>query len=264
MTGDEAGAIADLTAANRIAPSEPIAGLLAELTARAGATGDPAAIETLRARVAASPDDRNARLALAEALARAGKIEDARRELDAYVEADPDAAADLDAAGDVLLEAAPLEAARYYARATNNAPGNLDYRLKLGSALVRAGRHADAVDALEPVLARAADRREAHAGLAASYYGLGRYVEAAREFGWLAEKDPKATAVQFYLGASLDRIGDCRGAIDAFRRFLSAADPVADKTRIDDVNIRLPAIERQLESDGCKKLEKGQVDKKRS
>lgn len=251
--GDVPAAIADLEAAHRIAPSPETEAALADLRLRAASSGDPGVIATLRSRADANPRDLAARLALADALARAGRVDDAKRELVKYLEASPTEPATFDAAGDVLLDAAPLDAARLFVEAARLAPDNVEYRLKLGSALVRSGRYDAALPHLEHAAAKAPDRREAHAGLAASFYGLGRYAEAAREFGWLAEKDPASPGAQFFLGASLDRVGDCHGAVAAFRRFLATADATRDKSRIEEVNLRLPAIEREIERGGCKK-----------
>lgn len=250
-SGDVAGAIEDLSAAYRLRPSRDLEAALADLQGRAKAPD--AVVDAFRARAAADPNDREARRALAESLARAGRTEEARRELDRLLAETPDDAAAFEMAGDLVSAPAPEEAARYYAGAARLAPENVDYRVKLGGALVRSGKYAEAFEHLQLAAAKAPDRREAHAGLAAAYYGTGQYAEAAREFGWLAERDPAAPGIQFFLGASLDRVGDCRGAIDAFRRFLAAADPVRDKRKIEDVNLRLPAIERQVERDGCRK-----------
>jgi protein O-GlcNAc transferase len=256
--GDHAGAIEDLTALYRIEPRPEIAAALADLQVRLKGSDGTGLIETFRGRATANPRDMEARRALADALARAGRVDEAKAELATFVAGSPKAPATFDAAGDVLLEAAPLDAARYYVEAVRIDPANVEYRLKLGSALVRSGKYANAVEHLEAAAAKAPERREAHAGLAASYYGLNRYEEAAREFGWLAERDPSSPGIQFFLGASLDRIGDCEGALAAFRRFLSSADPAADKTRIEDVSLRVPAIERQIDRGDCKKKKKGE------
>src|SRR5262249_42862892 len=80
--------------------------------------------------------------------ARAGKLDEAKKEIEALVAVAPNDPSVYDFAGDVVLEAAPLDAARYYVRAVRIAPDNVEYRLKLGSALVRAGQYAAALEHL--------------------------------------------------------------------------------------------------------------------
>ncbi len=248
--GDLTGAIADLTMANSIRPSAEFTSALADLAAKAN---DPErVIAALRERVRSEPSNRRYLRDLAEALARAGKPDEARTQADAIIALAPNDPTSHEAAGDVFAETSPLDAARYYVWAARLAPDNIDVRVKLGTALVRAKKYAESVEHLGLVVARQPDRREGHAGLAAAFYAESKYADAAREFAWLAEREPSASYVQFYLGASLDRTGDCRAALSAFERFLSIADPSADRSRIDEVNLRLPGLKRQVER-GCAK-----------
>jgi predicted Zn-dependent protease len=190
---------------------------------------------------------------------KAGRVDDARKQADALIAAAPDDSVSYDIAGDVLVEAAPLDAARHYLKAVKLAPANVDFLVKLGSALVRAGEYEASLQSLALAVEKAPDRREAHAGLAAAFYGTHRYELAAREFGWLAAREPDSAFVQFFLGASLDRIGDCAGALAAFERFLAKADPQRDKGRIDEVNLVVPRLRRQVDKGDCvKKSKKGE------
>ena len=248
--GDLAGAVADLTMANSVRPSAELSAELADLAAR---NNDPERVlAALRERVRGEPTNRRFLQDLAEALARAGKPDEAKTQADAIVALAPNDPTAHEAAGDVFAETSPLDAARYYVWAARLAPDNVDVRVKLGTALVRAKKYSDSIEHLGLVVARQPDRREGHAGLAAALYAESKFADAAREFAWLAERDPKAAYVQFYLGASLDRTGDCRAALTAFERFLSLADPSTDRSRIDEVNLRLPGLRRQVDR-GCAK-----------
>lgn len=224
------------------------------------ASGDAAAVlADLEARVAADPKDLAARRALADAYARAGRSGDAAKQVEAIGALAPDDPATYDLAGDLVVETAPLDAARQYVRAVRLAPENVEFRIKLGAALVRAAKYDAALEHLAFAVAQSPDRREAHAGLAATFYGLNRYEDAAREFGWLAEREPDSAFVQFFLGASLDRIGDCAGALAAFERFLAKADAERDKGRVDEVNLVVPRLRRQIDKGDCaKKSKKGE------
>lgn len=248
--GDLDGAIADLMLANSVRPS---ADLATELAGLAVVSNDPErALKALRDRVRADPANRELRRDLAEVLLRADKGDDAKTQVEALVALAPNDPATHALAGDLYAEAAPLDAARYYVWAARLAPDNIAYRLKLGTALVRSKKFAESVEHLAFVVTKNSDDREAHAGLATAYYATGKYTDAAREFGWLGEREPGTAYVQFYLGASLDRSGNCREALAAFERFLGLADATADRARIDEVNLRVPGLKRQMER-GCSK-----------
>src|SRR5207237_944221 len=135
-------------------------------------------------------------------------------------------------------------------RAAQAAPENLDYRLKLGAALVRARQYAAAVEPLSFALARAPERRDGHADLGSALFAMGRYAEATREFEWLAAHEQNA-AVYYFLGASLDHLRRCRDALAAYEKFLSLADPKTQKTEVDDVSFRIPSLKRQIERGEC-------------
>ncbi len=248
--GDLDGAVADLTVANEVRPSADIAATLAELATK---SNDPERVlAALRDRVRADPTNRQSLADFADALVRAGKVDDAKQQADAIVALAPNDSASHEAAGDVFAESSPLDAARYYVWAARLAPENIEIRVKLGAALVRAKKFSEAIEHFSLVVASQPDRREGHAGLATACYGAARYAEAAREFGWIAAREPQVAFVQFYLGASLDRIGSCHEALAAFERFLSLADSTADRARIDEVNLRIPGLKRQIDR-GCGK-----------
>jgi tetratricopeptide (TPR) repeat protein len=248
--GDLDGAVADLTVANAVRPSAEVAAEIAELAVQ---SNDPERVlAALRDRVRADPTNRRNIGDLADALVRAGKADDAKKQADAIVALAPNDPSSHEAAGDVFAESSPLDAARYYVWAARLAPDNIEVRVKLGAVLVRARKFTEAIEHLALVVASQPDRREGHAGLATACYGASRYAEAAREFGWIAAREPQAAFVQFYLGASLDRIGSCLEALAAFERFLSLADSTADRARIDEVNLRIPGLKRQIDR-GCGK-----------
>lgn len=251
--GDLDGAVADLTVANTVRPSAEISAELAEIAVQ---SNDPERVlAALRERVRADPTNRRNLSDLADALVRADKMEEAKKHADAIVALAPNDPTSHEAAGDVFAESSPLDAARYYVWAARIAPGNIEVRIKLGAALVRAKKFTEAIEHLSLVVASQPDRREGHAGLATAFYGASRFAEAAREFGWIAEREPQVAFVQFYLGASLDRIGSCTEALAAFERFLSLADSTADRARIDEVNLRIPGLKRQIDR-GCGKESK--------
>jgi tetratricopeptide (TPR) repeat protein len=194
-------------------------------------------------------------------LLRAGRRDEAIKELEALAAANPKDPATLELAGDATAEGAPLDAAKFYAAAARLAPENVEYRLKLGAALVRAGRYADAVEHLSFAASREPERREAHANLAAALFGAARYAEAAREFRWVAGREPESAMTQYYLGASLEREGECHEALAAFERFLSLADPQKLKNEIANVTFHVPALKRQIENGSCDRAKK-ELEKK--
>ena len=248
--GNLEGAVADLTVANTVRPSAEVASELADLAVR---SNDPERVLTaLRDRVRAEPTNRRHIADLAEALVRAGKSDEARKLADNMVALAPNDPTSHEAAGDVFAESSPIDAARYYVWAARLAPTNVEFRVKLGAVLVRAKKFVEAIEHFSLVVTSEPERREGHAGLAAASYGASRFADAAREFGWMAEREPTLAFVQFYLGASLDRTGDCRAALAAFEKFLALADPKADRDRIEELNLRIPGLKRQIER-GCGK-----------
>ena len=114
----------------------------------------------------------------------------------------------------------------------------------------------DALEHLKYAVDHAADRRDAHAGFGAALLAANQFPQAAVEFKWLADREPDNAIVFFLLGSSLDRAGDCRGALAAFERFLTLADPATMKRNVDDVSLRAPQIRREIASGKCGKTPK--------
>jgi hypothetical protein len=67
----------------------------------------------------------------------------------------------------------------------------------------------------------------------------------------------------YYLGAALDRSGDCRPALAAFERFLAVADAQKFQSEILSVQIRAGALKRHIEAGDCGEKRSNKEDRSR-
>ncbi|HWP98864.1 MAG TPA: tetratricopeptide repeat protein, partial [Vicinamibacterales bacterium] len=159
------------------------------------------------------------------ALAEAGRLEEARRELERALEADPTSA---QAHLNLLILHGKLgdiaAAERHYRAAVELQPGLADAHYNYGVLLTGAGRDAEAVEAFR----RALDANPYHAG-AHNNLGLllergGRLEEAAEHYRRAVENDPQSRQARFNLGRALVAVGRPREAIPHFSAIVEPED----------------------------------------
>jgi tetratricopeptide (TPR) repeat protein len=74
--------------------------------------------------------------------------------------------------------------------------------------------------------------------------------EAKTEFEWLAAKQPRSAGAYYFLGIIYDQLGEYVDAMKNYQQYLRLADPVENRPDIEKINLRLPALERQIKSRG--------------
>ncbi|MBX3478112.1 MAG: hypothetical protein KF910_10910 [Brevundimonas sp.] len=111
-------------------------------------------------------------------------------------------------------------AAQSAARAVTLAPDSLDYRLLWADALLRGGRHAEALDALAPVSGVRDYRVQSRIAEAAT--GAGRTDQAARAFALAGELAPEAGARAYAARAEVQALLQAGRRDEAARAFDAA------------------------------------------
>jgi tetratricopeptide (TPR) repeat protein len=140
----------------------------------------------------------------------------------------------------------PSSALAHCRSAVELQPKNPDYATGYAAALVQARRFAEAVSLLRQVLAVAPGNYAAHANLATALDELQDYAAALAEYRWLNRARPELAAVYFLIARDLDLLGEYEQALAAYETFLARADAVTNKDEIGRVNLRLPALRRQI------------------
>lgn len=195
-----------------------------------------------------------ARAALAAAMIESGKGGEAIAELEALIKSDPNRA-DLHAQlAELYLPTQPEKALEQYSLATKLDPAQLGHQIGRASALVKLRRFQEAVEILNPVIAKNPKNEIAyfaHSNLAVALFELDDFQNAAREFIRLLEYqrirgDQKRAAITIYfLGICLDKLGDLEQALKAYQQFMAIASS-DNQLEIEKVKLRLPSIQRQI------------------
>jgi tetratricopeptide (TPR) repeat protein len=141
----------------------------------------------------------------------------------------------------------PAKALDYCRRASEIEPANAGHAIGYAAALVQSKQFALAVQILRRVITAAPDNYTAHANLATALLELKSYPEAITEFEWLTEKKPDLVIGYYFLGLANDRSLKYLEAMAYYKKFLSLADPSYNKTQIEDVNLRLPGLAKEIE-----------------
>lgn len=126
-------------------------------------------------------------------------------------------------------------------------PGRADGWLLLGRSLLTIDRAAEAVPALDRVIALQPDDAEAYAlrAEAQTLAADGSVTPAAqRDFRAVLERDPQHPGARYYLGLARLQEGDTRGAYDDW--YALAADSPADAPWLDVVQARLRELAPRL------------------
>lgn len=148
--------------------------------------------------------------------------------------------------------AEPAKALDYCRRAAELEPANVSHAIGYAAALVQAKKFDPAVLILRRVLSAAPDNFTAHANLGTALFELKRYPEAITEFEWLIEKKPDLVMGYYFLGFAYDLTEKYPEAMIHYKKFLSLADSSYNKTQIEDVNLRLPGLAKQIEKSNKK------------
>jgi tetratricopeptide (TPR) repeat protein len=142
----------------------------------------------------------------------------------------------------------PLVAVDYCRRALEQEPTNLGYAIGYGASLLQARKYPEAVDVLSRLKTAAPDNETVRANLATAYFQLKRFAEAKAEYEWLVARQPKLAVVYYFLGIAHDQLGEYMDAMANYQQFLRLADSEANKLEIEKVNLRLPAVQKQIKN----------------
>ncbi len=253
--GELARAVEDYSIAYRQQPSPDLARHLAGVYRRAGQP--QAAVQIYRALIKDKPEEMGLRVELARAMVENNQAEEAVKEIEPMLAAHPNSPKLLVLVGDLSFNDKPDLAASYYRRALDVDAADNDTRVKLGATLVRAQKYEEALPVLNEAITRAPDNHAAHANLATAFFKLKQYPQAAREFIWIVRTRPELPASYYFLAISLDKLGDCDQALRAYQEFARRADRAANKTEIEDANIRIAFLQQQVKEGKCKPVAKG-------
>ena len=147
----------------------------------------------------------------------------------------------------------PTKALEYCRRASILEPNEVSHAVNFGAAMVQTKRYEEAVGLFRKLLAVAPEHASAHANLATALFQLKLYPEAKVEFRWLTEKQPDSPAAHYFLAIVHDQLEEYLDAMANYQQFLKLADPDADRLEIEKVNLRLPALQKQIKDGKGKK-----------
>jgi tetratricopeptide (TPR) repeat protein len=255
LNGDHSKAIEDYTEAYKTAPSLDTAFKLAGLYLGSGQS--QAAIGIYRDLVRERPDDLNLRLDLLRIMADNGQADEARRQVAALVQAQPRNPRLLMLTGDILAKDDPAAAAGYYRTVCEVDSANKEAQVRLAAALVRSRQFDESLPVLQKALDLDPENFQAHSNLATALFELKQYAQAAQQFLWLVNRKPGLAVAYYFLAISVDKLSDCADALRAYQEFVKLADPVANKTEIEDANIRIGLLEKLVKRGTCKPVVKG-------
>ena len=142
----------------------------------------------------------------------------------------------------------PVKAMEFCRRASEADPNNVDHAIGYGAAMLQAKDFLNAATLFQKLLAAAPDNSTLRANLATALFQLKRYNEAKVQFQWLVEKQPENVAAYFFLAVSHDQLAEFPDAAANYQIFLRKADPKTNQLEIDKINLRLPVLQKQLDS----------------
>jgi tetratricopeptide (TPR) repeat protein/spermidine synthase len=234
-------------------PGDPLLGY--NLGAALLAAENPAAaIVQLEAALAADPDLHGARLALADAWIRAGRLGEAEKLLGDLMDRAPWIAEAWDMLG--LVEAARgnlAEARDLHGRALQLDPYRLEAHYNLGLVLHREGRLEAAARAFQAVLSIDPDDAGALDSLGLVHASAGHYQQAADLHRRALLAQPHFPEAAYNLGLAYRALGDRQQAVEAFALALQLAPGLLpareqlDQLGIDDARIEIEAADAGVE-----------------
>ncbi|HVW21375.1 MAG TPA: tetratricopeptide repeat protein [Opitutaceae bacterium] len=167
------------------------------------------------------PDNPGARNNLGNALADAGRPEEARAQYEAALRIDPrNAQAHYNLGNLLLAEGRPEPAIAHYAQTARLDPTFTRLHGNFGVALLRAGRVQEAVQQLIAAVEQDPGRAEAHYNLAGALVQAGDLSDAVREFRAAVKLRPDFADARYNLALTLERVGLGSEAAEEYRQVL--------------------------------------------
>lgn len=167
-------------------------------------------------------------------------------ELEKRLSADPDDATILGRLCSLLRVENPPKALEYCRRASEVEPNNVSHAISYGAALVQAKLYLDAVTLFRRLIPIAPDNATIRANLATALFQLRRFAEAKEEYRWLVNKQPNLAGAYYFLAITHDQLGEYMDAAANYQQFLLLADKEQNKIEIEKVNLRMPALQKQI------------------
>lgn len=175
------------------------------------------AAAALERALALAPGERTL-LALVAARSGDGKLDEAAMLMEQQVQASPTPANQVRLGLLRLAQDRLADAIALFDAALRAAPDDLEAKGALGRAYTRAGRHDEAVRALEPVVkaygASGATAASFLVALAQAYDALGRSDDAIRSYRQAATRDPNNVEAAASIGGMMRRAGEVEAAIE--------------------------------------------------
>jgi protein O-GlcNAc transferase len=148
----------------------------------------------------------------------------------------------------VLRITEPVRAMEFCKRASDAEPNNINHAIGFGAAMLQAKQYLSAAGLFQKLLVAVPDNFTVRANLATALFQLKRYNEAKVQFQWLVDRQPEGVAAYFFLAVSHDELGEYADAMANYQTFLRKADPKTNQLEIDKINLRLPVLQKQLDS----------------
>lgn len=167
-------------------------------------------------------------------------------QLESLLEKDPKNASYLGRLCILNRVSAPDKALDHCRRASEADPENIVHAIGYGAALVQAKRFDQAAAILKRILEVAPDNTTVHANLAAALFQLKRYAEAKTEYQWITAKQPESAIAHYLLAVVHDQLAEYLDSMANYQQFMRLADPARNQLEIDKVNLRLPALQKQI------------------
>ncbi len=142
----------------------------------------------------------------------------------------------------------PPKALEYCRRAAEAEPNNINHAVGFGAALVQAKQFDNAILIFKKIVRIAPDNFTARANLATALFESKRFAEAKIEYQYLTEKQPKLAIAYYFLAIAHDNLEEYKDAMANYQQFLKIADANDNKLEIEKVNLRLPALQKQIKN----------------
>lgn len=146
----------------------------------------------------------------------------------------------------VLRTANPVKALDFCRRASEAEPNNINHAVGFAAALVPAKQFEAAAVVLRRILQAAPDNFAARANLATALFELKRFAEAKTEYRRLTEQQPDLPIAYYFLAIAHDNLNEYADAMANYQLFLQRADSANNRLEIEKVNLRLPALQKQI------------------
>jgi tetratricopeptide (TPR) repeat protein len=149
----------------------------------------------------------------------------------------------------------PARSLEYCRKANEAEPNNISHAIGFAAALVQAKAYPQAESILKRLKAAAPDNSTVRANLATALFQQKKYAEAKPEYQWLIGKQPDLPAAYYFAAITHDQLGEYLDAMANYQQFLKIADAESNKLEIEKVNLRLPALQRQIKEGKGRKNE---------